>query len=616
MSIKCSEVVNYNICRGYYNLITKMLEEVLKYILEYKSILNDYFKKSLNLQVNIGTKLGIPPEEYKNATWLDYSPIIYLTTQIPKIIQKQIENNKNFIDGIEKNIKIMDGFFKEKSKMIKKYEEKYNDVNEVLIKKYIEVEKCKINFLNSISKSEELISKYYVNKRKLDVVMETDPTTEEADNLLAKHKELDQQKKLIIKETKKYESEYIDSIKNSTKYEDKFLTQINESISGIKNISIEMTDKIKDTVILFCVSLKESFKAPLEVIDSNLKELTSNNIKENMQKAMIKTFNNEQKFTNIIPVKYELKSLIIVENYESRVSLGSKGSKGSKGKKKKKKNNEEEKSGMVRFEDGFEEMTYFEDDCTLFTAQEIFNNFELIITNGLDIKVELEKNVTKNIMSKILSIMQNSKPGEINKNNMISDNEINHLKLLLNAHSNRVIFLHKLNDYRALCLLELQDVFYKLFGDLFNYIINVSVKENDYHSVEMVIIISKTYYILLDKKNKSYIQNLIINNECFKSKVFWEQLLVYSISKEVVRSAKRENLSREDEKKLKTNNDSIIFSQLLTLIDNMFDFGMDGNSIKDIIEPKIEFYKVEENNKKTLNEMMNSKINTKNKRGK
>ena len=168
MSIKCSEVVNYNICRGYYNLITKMLEEEVKYILEYKSILNDYFKKSLNLQLNIGTKLGIPPDEYKNAKWLDYSPIIGLTQQIPKIIQKQLENNKNFIDEIEKNIKHIDNFLKEKAKIIKKYEEKYNDVNEVLIKKYIEVEKDKISYLNSISKSENIISKYYENKKLLE----------------------------------------------------------------------------------------------------------------------------------------------------------------------------------------------------------------------------------------------------------------------------------------------------------------------------------------------------------------------------------------------------------------------------------------------------------------
>ena len=617
MSIKCSEVVNYNICRGYYNLTTKMLEEEVKYILEYKSILNDYFKKSLNLQLNIGTKLGIPPDEYKNAKWLDYSPIINLTQQIPKIIQKQIENNKNFMDEIEKNIKHIDNFLKEKGKLIKKYEEKYNDVNEVLIKKYIEVEKYKIPFLNSISKSEDIISKFYENKKSLEDNKNSDKK-EELNLLIDKNKEYELQKKTIIKETKKLESEYLDVVKNSGKYEDKFLKQINESISGIKDVCLEITDKIKDIVIIFSESLRDSFKSPLDVIDKNIKELTSNNIKENMGKAMIKTFNNEQKFSNIIPAKYELRSLIIVENYESRFSFDSKGSKGSKGKKskKKKKENDEDNKGMVRFEDGFEEMTYFEDDCTLYTAQEIFNNFNLIVTNGLNIKLELDKNTTKNIISKILSNMQNYKPGEINSINKVSDEEINQLKNLLKDHSNRVIFLHKLNDYRSLCLYELQDEYYKLFGDIFNYIIDVSMKENDYHCVEMVIILSKTYYILMDKKNKIYIQNLILNNECFKSKTFWEELLVYSISKEVVQSVKRDNIPREDEKKIKTKNDNIIFSQLLSIIDNMFDFGVDGNLVKEIIEPKIQFYKVDDKLSKTINDVMNSKSNPKNKKGK
>ena len=617
MSIKCSEVVNYNICRGYYNLISKMLEEQIKYILEYKSVLNEYFKKSLTLQVNLGTKLGNPPEEYKNATWLDFSPILILTQQIPKIIQKQIENNKTFIDEIEKSIKNIDNFLKDKEKIIKKYEEKYNDVNETLIKKYIEVEKSKISYLNSISKTEEIISSFYENKKKLEDMQRNKQNNEELKILIEKDKEYETLKKTIIKETKKFENEYIDVLKGSTKYEDKFLKQINECISGMKDVAVEMTDKIKDIVIVFSLFLKDSFKAPLDVIDANINNLSSTNIKENMNKTIIKTFNNEQKFTNLVPEKYELKSLIIVGDYESRFSYGSKGSKGSKdskkSKKKKKKVEEEPKNGLVRFEDGFEEMTYFEDDCTLYTTQEIFNNFQLIITNGLNIKEEIEKNLTKNLISKIIANMQVPKQEEIKDYNKITNNEITQLKTLLNTHSNRVIFLHKLNDYRALCLYELQDYYYKLFGDLFIYAINVSVKENDYHSVEMVIILSKTYYIALDKKNKLYLQNVIVNNDCFKSKEFWEELLVYSISKEVIQSNKREEINLEDEKKHKVKNDNIVFSQLLSLIDNMFDFGVDDNLIKNIIEPKIKFYKVEEKLAKTIFEVMDSKIKAKNK---
>ena len=607
MSIKCSEVVNYNICKGYYGLISKMLEEELKYIIDYKSILNDYFKKALNLQVNLGTKLSMPPDEYKNASWLNIEPIIQLTQQVPKIIQKQIENNKNFIDEVDKNIKNIENFLKEKAKIMKKFEEKYNDVNDVLIKKYIEVEKNKINFLNSINKSEDIIFKFYENKKQLDET-QTNQQGVDLKILLDKNKEYETQKKAIIKETKKYENEYVDIIKNSGKYEDKFIKQINECISGIKDVCLEMTDKIKDIIIKFGFWLRDSFKAPLDVIDNETNYFNENNIKQNMDTAMVKTFNNEQKFVNIIPTKYELKSLIIVDNYESRFSWGSKGSKG-KNKKKRKNTDEEPKNGMVKFEDGFEEMTYFEDDSTLFTAQEIFSNFELIITNGIDIKIEIEKNHTKNLITKILSNIQSG-----NANTLINDGEIHELKNLLNTHSNRVIFLHKLNDYRALCLYELPEKYYKLFGNLFSYIIDVSRKENDYHSVEMVIILSKTYYMLMDKKNKLYLQDVILNNECFKMKDFWEELLIYSISKEVVQSNKREAIGRDDEKKLKTKNDNIIFSQLLSLIDNMFDFGVEENLVKAIIEPKIKFYKVEEKLSKTINDVMESKIKAKNKR--
>ena len=102
-----------------------------------------------------------------------------------------------------------------------------------------------------------------------------------------------------------------------------------------------------------------------------------------------------------------------------------------------------------------------------------------------------------------------------------------------------------------------------------------------------------------------------VKNGCFQSKTFWEELLIYSISKEIASSVKRENISREDEKRLKTKNDNIIFSQLLSIIDNMFDFGVDEHFVKEIIEPKIQFYKVDDKLSKTINDVMN-----KNKRGK
>ena len=599
MSVKCSEVVNFNICLGYYRLITQMYKEELEYIRSYKIQLNDYFKKVLNLQVSIGFKLGKPPDEFADATWIDFSPVLKLTQLIPKIIQKQLENIKNFMDEIDKYLKTIDNFLSEKAKMIKRFQQQYDDTNNDLVKRYIEVEKVKISFLNSIDKSEDTIARYYDNKKKLEEAKKNKVNDNELKILNDKNKEYESQKKSIINATKKYENEYNKVINNSSKYEDKFISIINECINGIKGVSCDLNDKLKDITISFYNSIRESFRVPLELIDNNLAHLKETDEKENLNTAMIKKFNNECKFVHILPTRYNLKSLEI-KNLKDK-----KDSKSNKNSILTKNANESffanRKSGFIKFEDGFEEMTYFEDDIILYTVRDMFNNFDLINHNGIDIDIEEEKNITKAYVSKIISNMSNK------LNVDYDEKDKQKLLSLLDSHYNRVIFLHKLNDYRATCKFELTEKYYQILGELFLYTINTSKKENDYHSIEMVIILSKTYYILRDKDKKVYLQNLIIDNECFKSKEFWEELLLYSISKDVVRSNKRETINTEDAKKYKIKSDNIVFSQLLSLIDNMFDFGVEEKLVKEIIEPKILFYKIEDKLKNTIYDYIKTK---------
>ena len=599
MSVKCSEVVNFNICLGYYRLITLMFKEELEYIRNYKNQLSDYFKKVLNLQVNIGSKLGKPPEEFANASWIDFTPVLKLTQLIPKMIQKQIENIKTFMDEVDKYLKTIDNFLNEKAKMIKRFQQKYDETNNDLVKKYIDVEKIKISFLNSIDKSEDIIARYYDNKNKLEEAKANKVNENELKILNDKNKEYESQKKSIINTTKKYENEYNKVINNSTKYEDKFISIINECINGIKDVSCDLNDKLKDISINFFTSIRQSFKMPLDLIDSNLAHLKETDEKDCLNKAMIKKFNNECNLVHILPTRYNLKSLEINNMKDRKDSSSSKNSILSKN------NNESffsnRKSGFIKFEDGFEEMSYFEDDIILYTVRDMFNNFELINHNGIDIDIEEEKNITKTYVSKIISNMSNK------LNVDIDEKDKEKLLSLLDNHYNRVIFLHKLNDYRATCKFELTEKDYQILGELFLYTINISKKENDYHSIEMVIILSKTYYILRDKDKKVYLQNLILDNECFKLKEFWEELLLYSISKDLVRSNKRETINNEDEKKFKIKNDNIVFSQLLSLIDNMFDFGVEEKLVKDIIEPKILFYKIEDKLKNTIYDYIKTK---------
>ena len=116
-----------------------------------------------------------------------------------------------------------------------------------------------------------------------------------------------------------------------------------------------------------------------------------------------------------------------------------------------------------------------------------------------------------------------------------------------------------------------------------------------------------------DKDNKIYLLNCIIDQKFFKTKDFWESLLLYSISKDVVKSNKRDEIKKENEKKAKINNDNIVFSQILSLIENMFDFGGDEKLIREIIEPKIIFYKIEDQLKSIIYELIDNKFKEKEK---
>ena len=621
MSVKCSEVVNFKISMGYYNLISEMFDEEIKYIKSFKTLINEYFKKTLNLQMASGSKLGKLPDDFANATWLDSAPFLKLTQQIPKIIQKQIEFLDNFMTEIEKSITSLDEFFKSKSSEIKKYNQKYDDASNDLIKKYIDVEKIKISFLNSITKSEDIIMKSLENKKKIEDAQNGKIKLNEAELklLIDKNKEYESQKKSQINSAKKYENEYKNIIKSSIKVEDKFISVINDSITGIKNVTGEITDKLKDTIIVFLSSIRDSFKIPLELIDNNLSYMKKLDEKDIINKAMESTFNNESKLIHITPVRYCLKAFEKPYN-EITKNRSSRGSNGKSKNKNKNKGDNDNQKAFVKFEDGFEEMSYFEDDLTLLTVKEMFNNFELVNHNGLNLQVEEEKNESRKYTIKLISNMS-QEPNKIlnefdfiniDENSPFTENDKNNLKKLLIKHHNRVIFLHKLNDYRTCSLFELKEKEFLTLVEFFSFLIDISRKEKDYHCVEMTIILSKTYY-KMEKDQKIYIQNLIKSNEFFKTKDLWEELLIYSVSKEVIRSKKRDENNIDNEDILSEKNSNIVFSQLLSLIDNMFDFDVEGNLIKQIIEPRIEYYKVNEKLKKTIMDVIESKINAKKK---
>ena len=93
----CSELENMNTTINYFNFIKEIFDDNIKYISNYKDISNEYIKKMAQLQEKYGSRLigkEIDNTKYKN---IKTNHIYYITSAIPKIIGKQLENLKLFM---------------------------------------------------------------------------------------------------------------------------------------------------------------------------------------------------------------------------------------------------------------------------------------------------------------------------------------------------------------------------------------------------------------------------------------------------------------------------------------------------------------------------------------
>jgi hypothetical protein len=257
------------------------------------------------------------------------------------------------------------------------------------------------------------------------------------------------------------------------------------------------------------------------------------------------------------------------------------------------------------------------------TLKSLFKNFELIEKEGLDMKFEEAKNKTQKYIFKIIKNMNSypfAKKGVNNENNVeklqeyalnykreeLTQKELTDLINLLNVHENRIIFLQKLSDYRTQAQLVLCDKDFILLSQLFNIITDKIQQDADYHAAEMVIVLSQTYYIE-EGIRKKYLQESIKENKTFKDKNFWEQFLCYSINKEIMKTLNLDQNLQEDKEKSDYKYSNIVFAQILTLIDNMFEFDLDCETIKEILNPKIGVYKLNDMHKETINDAILSK---------
>ena len=619
MNIKCSESDNMIISLNYFNSIKLLSDDLIKFIKGYKQIFQEFTKKLISLQTNFKSKLSKPENPMSSQI------IISLTSKISQLMSQNNELFQLSLDEIDLRLKEFDSFIKEKNELIKSIQKSSLDLNKSLINSYTEINKIKVNYLNSLSKAEEIINKYYTDKDKLNQ-HETglgDKLNDNDYNLLKEQiKNQVNEMNNAIKLSKKLENNYKEMVSSSVKIHDKYVESHNNFRDKIKKSTCELSEEIKTLIVSFLFSYKNNYKQPLAFVETCINECNIIEEGKLTEKIISKDFQNDNQLKNLSPSNYKLKSIDILKESNYLKNDGELNTNNNK-----KNNKLQRKRTISKLEDGFEEMEYISDEPLIYTIKSLFDNFTLIDKEDFNIELEEKKNKTQKYILKIIANMnsypyakygKNTEKGKKNinpnteyKREELETEEIFELRNLLENHQNRIIFLQKLSDYRSRGKFYIDIVDYAMLSNFFNIIAEKVKRDIDYHSAEMVIILSQTY-CMEEGTRKKYLQEGIKENCLFKEKSFWEEFLVYSINKEIMKTLKRDQKMKENKRTSESKYSNVVFSQILTLIDNMFEFNVDKNAIKEILEPKINYYKLNDSLKNTINDVIISKEQEKN----
>ena len=553
----CSELENINTSINYFCFIKEVFDDYMQCINNYKVITNDYLKKLMMLQDKFKYKLTGKEKDntkYKN---VNTNHIFSLTSPISKIIDKQIENLQMFIDGINGQIENNNKVIKEKEILSNKFQLMFEEARKDLLKKYREIDKLRDIYKMNMANTEDMINKYY-NKK-------------DNNNTITKD-----QMKNMISSTKKIEKDYKNLINSTKLYEETFDSLYLSSLENFKKLSSETSNQMKDSIIDFIVLFKNNVKMQLSEIDMYLPELSDLDEVKVIENIIISSYRKNNKLIHVKPEKYKLK----IFQKKNEVEEG--------------KEDEENLNTnlMLNLEDGFEEMLLIKDEALIKTIKMMRENFELFEDNNLNLEIEEEKIKCLQLTQKIFNL-ENPK----SQNNFPTEEEIDQLDKLLDKHHNRVVFLQQLSEFRNKGKFEISQKTFDIFDKLFNTMINTVQRDNDFHAVKNAIIISQTYYIKGEKENdKIYLQKRIQNNEIFKSQKFWEEFLEFSINKEIVNcvsnDVKSGNILKENRRETEDKMSNIAFSQIVPYTDNMKEFGLDKEIIKQVVFPRMEKYKM------------------------
>ena len=557
MKIHCNETENLIKVEKLYNEIIEIKSNLIKYLNAFNNSTKEYLKQLKQIENNYGYYL----QNYEKNKDYDINEIINVTKNIPTVIKEKIQSYSFVTELLTESINKMKYIFEENEQIINNINLDYIDSKNDLELKYQNIEKLKKNFFLKANEAENFLIDLTLTKKK------------------CKQKKLNAEQEKIINqllhEMEMAENEYISPVESIKHMENSFLSSIESCLNSKKVIIISNTNAIKDTVQHFLVNIKNSYKMCYneETQEKKLRELNQLKLGDKLNEIMEKNKIINKPFIKFQILPYKMKIL----------------------NKQQTKNCSSDLLNNLPINE-------LDDNDIYEIANKIYKKLNLKYPY-YNLEIEKEKLLTNKISNKILSF--------INKNNKLespSKEELKQINKLMDSKFNRKIFIQKLNEFRNSGIFVIPEEIFNEIGEIFNSMLNKVRDDNDFYCAKNCIILSQTFYINIDE-NKIYLYTKIKNNPLFKSKLFWDKFIKYSIDIGISYSSNVNinNTSYSSEVIEPIKYDNIVFGQLIPLTDNMIEFGLDKDVIQELIIPIIQKYNLSEESKNLILDILKSK---------
>ena len=558
MSINCNEMQNFSLLINNFKELNSALKHLTKFSKEYVKLINEF-------NVNLESLFNIHLKCYDKAKTFSGT----LIKNVCKLINSQFESFKPLINSLNKKTKISEDLILEKENSIQKIQEHVSNSKKELENQTIQIKKYKTIFDELGNESEELIINYYISKKNPNnnnnnnkIFLKNNETNKNNNNSNNIYEERINQ---TLQKMKNSEKDYMKSVNNVNQYEENFLSTLHISNSNLIKFCKEYGEILKEISLEYL----NHYKSYDTLIESELKNsipfLTEFNIGEKFNEQLKGKSSICFPFQKIKVIPYTLKKIIKYNTYSNDLY---------------KSKNE------IGVNDVYEMVRKFYEYLRL--RDENYN-----------LEIEEEKIITNNITNKILSFSNTKRKLEEE-----TEEELNKINELMKKKENREIFLTKINEFRNLGLFLIPEKNYYEIGKIMNSILDNILEDEDLYCAKNVLILSQTYYINDENNKKKYLQLLIQTNPIFKNINFWKKYVQFSIVYEIRENIRKEikngfiMMNNQEQNEMKYNN--IVFGQLVPIANNMIEFGLDKENVKEIIQEKFETYRISEDLRKTI----------------